>query len=438
MTAHSFVVRESGSNSGRGGRTGRSGAQILEVDRTLLIGVNDFTDHFGTPTSLERDLLALGAAVFAADRAAARGDREDNARTIELEIPVVNLERLGGLQDQIAFVLRRLSSDGWRVSFRQAPGELEVESVPIGPMGKTLLFSGGLDSLAAAIEFGHGDPPLQLVSHKTHNTATSHAQEALAAALTARGLSVVHRSFFVSSRGVPNAGFDHDVENTQRTRSFLFLILGALVARRTGNYEIVYMAENGQMAIHLPLTTARIGSFSTQTAHPAVLQAMERLLKEVLDLPLHIENPYVHRTKKEVVEVIHREMPELIATSTSCWKNARLPTGITHCGECVPCLVRRVAIESLMQDPTAYAAQDLWTDAFWGLPPGDDGRRNMAELAEFAWKFRHLSPADLMDEYPQLRSQGVNAEQAIAMYKRWGEEAARVWGRYPALARLLQ
>ena len=57
-----------------------------------------------------------------------------------------------------------------------------------------------------------------------------------------------------------------NLENSQRTRSFLFLVLGALAARRAGHIEIVYLAENGQMAIHLPLTQGRIGAFSTHTA----------------------------------------------------------------------------------------------------------------------------------------------------------------------------
>ena len=106
---------------------------------------------------------------------------------------------------------------------------------------------------------------------------------------------------------------DHDVETTQRTRSFLFLILGGLVARRTGRREILYMAENGQMAIHLPLTEARIGAFSTHTAHPDVLIEMQKFLSIALAVELKIENPYVLRTKGEVVAVVHSKRPHLIA-----------------------------------------------------------------------------------------------------------------------------
>src|SRR5262249_36814941 len=173
------------------------------------------------------------------------------------------------------------------------------------------------DSLAAAIEFSHEKIPLSLVSHRTHNSVTRSAQNDLVASLKKLGRNVEHHPFFVSSRDTPVS--DHDVETSQRTRSFLFLILAALVARRTGRREILYMAENGQMAIHLPLTEARLGAFSTHTAHPEVLLAMQRFLCTALQYALVIKNPYVERTKSEVVKLVGNSYPELIPQTSSCW-----------------------------------------------------------------------------------------------------------------------
>ena len=62
----------------------------------------------------------------------------------------------------------------------------------------------------------------------------------------------------------------------------MFLILAALVARRLGRRDLLMIAENGQMAIHLPLSTARIGAFSTHTAHPDVLDSMQTILSSAL------------------------------------------------------------------------------------------------------------------------------------------------------------
>ena len=76
----SYFVRRS--------REGASeGEVILEAGANLLTGEDYFQRTFGTPTSLESDLLLIGAAVLAADRATARGEREDVARRIELDIP---------------------------------------------------------------------------------------------------------------------------------------------------------------------------------------------------------------------------------------------------------------------------------------------------------------------------------------------------------------
>ncbi len=48
-------------------------------------------------------------------------------------------------------------------------------------------------------------------------------------------------------RKVVDADFpsDQDREETQRTRSFMFLAIAALAARRSGHHELVVIAENG-------------------------------------------------------------------------------------------------------------------------------------------------------------------------------------------------
>jgi hypothetical protein len=107
------------------------------------------------------------------------------------------------------------------------------------------------------------------VSHHTKNWQTTSVQAALYNILAAKGRKLTHHSFFVSARN--RGSFDHAIENSQRTRSFLFLTLAAITASRLGRREIVMIAENGQMAVHLPLNSARMAAFSTHTAHPDVL-----------------------------------------------------------------------------------------------------------------------------------------------------------------------
>jgi len=413
-----------------------SGPNILEVETNLLTGEKDFGKIFPTPTSLEADLLLIAASIFAADRATPRNANEDINRNLLLDIPVVNIARLMPAIRKIEGILRHLSQDGWEIRLRQAPGSIETSFTLPKSAGETLLFSGGLDSLAAALEFGKKRTALGLTSHRTKNRVMDSAQQSLAALLKRNGFNVEHQQFFVSSKNGGPTKLKHDQENSQRTRSFVFLVLGALAARRSGRYDLLYLAENGQMAIHLPLSHGRVGAFSTHTAHPDVLTEMETFLKSVLLAPIRISNPYVHRTKKEVVDEVIRRLPSAISISTSCWRNARMKRGITHCGECVPCYVRRIAIEYSMKDPTKYG-RNPWSERLAGLDDDDDGLRNLVDLVEFVKRFEVSPNADLMSEFPELYSPNINAAAVIQMYKRFAKEARSVLIKYPQVRPLL-
>jgi hypothetical protein len=214
------------------------------------------------------------------------------------------------------------------------------------------------------------------------------------------------------------------------------LVLAALAARRAGNLEVLFIAENGQMAIHLPLTEGRIGARSTHTAHPDVLSEMQKLLQAALDLPIRIVNPYLDKTKAQVIKPVWDGLPEAISISTSCWRSTRLPADATHCGVCIPCYIRRIAIETYGTDPTAYA-RDPWREDLSQMAPQDEARRNLADYAQFVLKIASSSEADLMMEWPELYSPNLNPRSTIQMYKRAADETRQVWGRYPTLAALL-
>ena len=406
----------------------------LTLDQHIYTGAADFEARFGSPTTLEADWLNLAAAILAVDRGLQRGEREDISRRIELSVPIVNVTRIQPLVMDIEHVLRSLSNDSWRLTVRQHTGTPEAAFPAQASEGETLLFSGGLDSLAAAFEFG-AKSDLRLVSHITRNQKTKSTQQELVAILTQAGLSLPHYQFFVSSTDASN--FDHDVESTQRTRSFVFMVLGALVARRVGHQKVLMIAENGQLAIHLSLNHARVGAFSTHTAHPDVLAMMEHILRTSLDTTFDLLNPYVYRTKSEVIETLWKNLPSGIPVANSCWKNTRLPAGTTHCGECIPCYIRRIAIERHGTDQTAYA-RNVFSQDISSLPATDEGRRNLVDLCEFVVRFKDQSDLDLMSDWPELYSQHMDAAKAIQMYRRASLEAMAVLTHYPGVAPLLQ
>ena len=105
----------------------------------------------------------------------------------------------------------------------------------------------------------------------------------------------------------------------------------------------------------------RIGSLSTKTTHPVYMRMLQNIWDD-LDLKVDLVLPYKYKTKGEVlVECKNQEMMRnLIFGSTSCGKYQR--HGLRHCGECVPCLVRRAAfLRAGLEDDTenGYCVESL-------------------------------------------------------------------------------
>lgn len=416
------------------------GILVLKPGANLRTGERDLASAFGSLTSLEQDLLTLAAAIYACDIAFKRGEREDFTRSIQLDIPVVNQALLRSIQDKIVYALYKLSDDVWEIEFTNRSGTPEAyKKWPKENEEKVLLFSGGVDSFAAAVQLGYSGDKVHLVSHITANRTVSRAQDTLFGYLETNFPGRFCRSP-VRVGGVNKAkeGYpfpsDLEREDTQRTRSFLFLTLAGIVARRIGTREIIMIAENGQLAIHLPLTAARISAFSTHTAHPEFVDVMSSILQMALSHDIRIQNPYLYMTKAEVVSTALSKDLNMIERTISCWRSSRLPASQTHCGSCIPCLIRRIANEFNGVMLNEYG-RDIFSEDVASLAPDDDAKRNFVEMAEFVRFFEQTMPeAEILMEYPELVNENVDAAQAIGMYQRFAKEARSVFNRYPHLS----
>lgn len=411
---------------------------VLQPGANLYTGIKPFARSFSAPTSLEEDLLVVASTIFACDLAFKRGERENITRSIEVTVPVVNLQAFERVKQILEYLLFVLSHDSWTFKFERAKGTPEDARDWANVRGKTLLFSGGLDSLAGAIDLIDelGPENVQLASHITANLVTKSSQDQLAEYLTKKYKKAPERIVVRSGgRNFRSLTFpaDSDREETQRTRSFMFLTIAALAARRTGRSKLVMIAENGQMAIHLPLSAARIGAFSTHTAHPEFVSLASEFFTQLLQYSITIENPYLYRTKGEVVEKLVSTHKNAVALSVSCWRGSRLGKSFNHCGQCIPCLIRRIALERNNLLLAEYE-RDLLLEDVASLPPTDDGKRNLAELGEFAYAFTTQSDGELMASYPDLINEHLDANAAIAMYRRFASEAGAVFVRYPKVA----
>lgn len=404
----------------------------------LRTGLGDFHSAFGEATSLEEDVLRLASAVYCADLAFRRGERERYVRDISLRVPVANLRVFDACRVKIEHVLYKLSDDNWSVEFSRADGVPEA-APPVGSGDRVpLLFSGGLDSLAGAVDLLEHGGRLCLVSHVTGNRVVREAQEQLANHLETHYPSKVSRiPFWVGGRKHAQAFFpkDRDREDSQRTRTFLFLSIAGLVARRLGSRTIV-MAENGIMAVHLPLVSSRVSPFSTKTAHPEFLRYMADLLSDILAFPVVVENPYLYCTKGEVVAPLVPEHLSAVWASMSCWRAGR-GLGDLHCGECVPCLVRRIALETNTTSPTGFS-KDLFGSNLCELDESDTGKRNLADLLQLVLTFlEESSELRLCETYPELISTHFDTGRMIGVYRRFASEAMEVLGSYPEVRRFI-
>lgn len=422
--------------------TGGQWDLVLRPDWNLRTGVSDFVDSFPGPTTMEEDLLRVASTIYACDLAFKRGEREEITRDIEVLIPVANYHAFEHHKDALTYILWLLSHDNWTIKFARIKGTSEEEETDWAKSdGKTLLFSGGLDSLAGAVDLvdEFGADGVQLASHITANPVTKQSQNALAEYLE-RAYGSLLRRVVVRTGGRKYRGYtfpsDDEREETQRTRSFMFLSIAALAARRTGKSEVVMIAENGQMAIHLPLSAARIGAFSTHTAHPEFVHLVGEYFTALVNFPIRVVNPYLYKTKAETVEKIIRKHPESVKLSVSCWRGSRLSRDFNHCGECVPCLIRRVATEYNGSTLPEYA-RDLLAMDIDSLPTDDEGRRNVTELAEFAYTFNTCSDAEIEFNYPDLFSDYIDRKQAIEMYRRFAAEAQQILNKYDGVKGLL-
>jgi 7-cyano-7-deazaguanine synthase in queuosine biosynthesis len=416
----------------------------LDIGRNVSVNPTPFK-RLGVVDSLDEDLLRLASYVYVTDLAVKRNEREQHLRSITLSIPVVNIHAFRQVHSVIEQALTTLSRDNWTLQFSSmTSGQPAANRSWPAKGNSTLMFSGGLDSFAGSIQILQRDPEITLVSHATHNQPVKKAQAVLADSIrTFTRKNVEHCQINIFGRNSGGLTFprDDEREDTQRLRSFLFASLAAVAARLNGSRRIVVMAENGQFAIHLPLSEARIGSFSTHTAHPKFLLEMQEILRQLYACnDLEVINPFVHSTKAEVIALIPKPLQAQIPNSTSCWRASRVATSHTHCGVCIPCLCRRIALETNGTKLNEYE-RDLLVEDIASLDPDDLGKRNLVDLCEFISKFegpnKIVAEDDLRFAFPDLLfDDTLVIPEILKMYKRFASEALNVFKDYPRVMKL--
>lgn len=301
------------------------------------------------------DLLYISLAIFAADRIIRRDDGYDNwSRNIKIYIPVLNLKVWNDNRKLLEEMLNFLSGDTWDFEFRKRSltlieishkEKMEKSKEKIEDYDQICMFSGGLDSFIGAINLLEtGKKNIMFVSHYGGGKGTKEYQDILKEKIIEKyDLKISNFNQFFAK--VVNG-----VEDTTRTRSFMFFSHAIALATMLNKKVDIIIPENGFISLNIPSTLSRIGTSSTRTTHPYYLKLLQQLLDN-LQLEIKLKNPYQFYTKGEMIENCKniKFLEENISNTMSCSHpdSGRMQGEKTtkHCGYCLPCVIRQASIK---------------------------------------------------------------------------------------------
>ena len=392
------------------------------------------------------DLLEIASYVYSADAVVSRGGKTDAQmgaswrRKYRFVIPVRQPDLwssdtvLAALTETLSFV----SEDAYELEFRplQHPPAIETyfefpdaEETGFTP-DEVILFSGGLDSLAGAVE--------QLAEHGKKIALVSHRS---ASKIVGTQKYLVHqlKSRFGANRllHVPvwaNLDTNLGKEPTHRVRSFLFAALGAVVARLFGKNRICFF-ENGVVSLNLPPVGQVVGARATRTTHPQALAGFSRVLTAAFGQPFALDNPFTWLTKTDVIKkVAANGCGGLIRHTRSCTRVHDMTNFHPHCGQCSQCLDRRFAVLAAGQeqeDPEEAYKVDLFSG---DRQPGPDREMALAfvrsvtkirEMGDVAF-FAHYGETSRIVEFFPERTDTV-AGRILDLHRRHASAVCRVF-----------
>jgi 7-cyano-7-deazaguanine synthase in queuosine biosynthesis len=404
-------------------------------------GLTNFTSRFdglaaglpGPPLDkTELDWLEILASIYAVDLACDRGRGDTNwARDIRAFIAVRDPDRWRPLATAFQELFNDLTYDRLRIEFCRDEGlrTSPRQKDQFAESDCVALLSGGVDSFAGAARLlAEGRAPLY-VAHQSGGISRyqRHAEGGL------RTLDAGRPFVGFGAEAVRKDATFPGSEGSQRSRTMLYMGAAALVAARL-EVEQVYLNENGVMAVHVPISAARVGSLSTRTASPFALERMSRLASEALGRPVRLENKLIRETKPQVVAgVVSQGLEGTLKDLVSCWMIGRQAR---HCGICGPCLMRQISLELHNVDDAIYDNYPFDDPSVMENPIALD---NLSQLCQFVNELGSLSNSELYVEYGELLDGApvLEASESIELYRRWGQEASEILKRHSVPTRFL-
>lgn len=289
------------------------------------------------PTVRAWDFTTIALSVAAADKAILREKSSDGwIRMIELSIYLREPIIWDSKRAELESLLRHLTGDFWFLRFLEGGIEPPRAKEPQKRDADCVcLLSGGVDSLVGAIDLASSSRKPLFVSQIVRGDRSTQKRYA-----TELGSENQHCQWSF------NAEHSGASEKSTRGRSIVFFAFAALAAsaiQSTKDHPVdIIVPENGFISLNVPLGPGRIGSLSTKTTHPVYTEGIQSLW-DAIGMHANLSFPYRYKTKGEIMAQCsdQEKLKELVGSSTSCGKFQR--NNLTHCGQCVPCMVRRAA-----------------------------------------------------------------------------------------------
>lgn len=316
--------------------------------KQLYITPKRFTDE-------ALDLFYISLMVYCVDKRVSREVQDDAwTRNLEIYIPVLQIEKWESCKDTLTKALDFLTGDHWTLHFRSRVGlTADEDSYRKGKWrfrrstrridtDTFCMLSGGLDSFIGAINLlSDGKKPM-FVSHYGGGKGVKSYQDRVVRSLAVKygvDLKRFFRFYAASSNGI---------EDSTRSRSLMFFAHAFVLASGMGHHVDLYIPENGVISLNIPLTVMRLGSLSTRTTHPYFMGLLQKLLID-LGLDITLINPFQMLTKGEMMKQCKDKdyLNSHYQYTLSCsHPDQGRWTGddAGHCGECLPCTIRRAAI----------------------------------------------------------------------------------------------
>ena len=341
-----------------------NGAIVLDyLDRegglpNVKLGLPNFVRDVYHLSDRTLDLLELAAYVYCADRMSSRGSKvaveyHAWARSFHFVVKVRDYAfwSRSDVSACLSQALQFMTGDReYRFSFQPGhstprTGLFDDEQFRMENSQNldVALFSGGIDSLAGALNYLETtSDQVCLVSHQSQS-GTVRTQRQLVAALRGHYPGrVSHYKFECHLKGI------RAVEETQRSRAFLYTSIAFAIAQAFGQ-DGFSVYENGITGINFPRRADLAGARASRTTHPRTIYHLKQLFSLFGESDIQIHLPFLWKTKTDTLALLRASQhPELIPSSVSCSKTFQNLGQATHCGGCSQCVDRRFA---------AYAAK---------------------------------------------------------------------------------